>query len=109
MPTRGWNDQELEKFLGWLEDNQLLLRGSTALWTAKAKETLFADNDDIDAKKIKSKYHNMKNSWKAAKTMQEQSGFGVKEDDCSSSVNGRSAGSLQIVKHRLLILPSQRS
>lgn len=74
------------------------LRGSTALWTARAKEAIFANNEDIDAKKIKSKYHNMRNSWKAAKIMQEQSGFGLKEDDCSSSVNGRSSGSLKIAK-----------
>ena len=31
----------------------------------------------------------MKNSWKAAKKLQEESGFGVKEDDCTNSVNGR--------------------
>jgi hypothetical protein len=40
----------------------------------KVKNAVFADNDDIDVK-IKSKFHNMKTSWKAAKKLQEQSGF----------------------------------
>ena len=89
MPVRGWNDQDLEAFLAWLEDNQQLLRGSITFWATKAKEAVFADNENIDIKKIKSKYHNMKYSWNAAKKMQEQSGFGMKEDDCSRSINGR--------------------
>ena len=57
MPARGWKDQELEAFLAWLEDNQQLLRGSSTLWATKAKEALFADNEDVDVKKIKSKFH----------------------------------------------------
>jgi hypothetical protein len=61
MPARGWKDQELEAFLAWLEDNQQLLRGSSTLWATKAKEALFADNEDVDVKKIKSNFHNMKN------------------------------------------------
>jgi hypothetical protein len=64
---RGWDDSNLEKLLAWMEENQEPLRSSTVLWTVKAKEALFADNSDIDVKKIKAKYHNMKNSWKAAK------------------------------------------
>lgn len=85
---RGWEDSEIEKLVAWMEDNRELLRGSTLLWTMKAKEALFNDEDsEIDAKKIKSKYHNMKNSWKAAKKLQDQSGFGWKEEDCESSVN----------------------
>ena len=56
-----------------MEDNRELLRGSTRLWTIKVKETVFANNENIDINKIKSKYHNMKAAWKAAKQMQEQS------------------------------------
>jgi len=73
--------------LGWMEENQELLRGAAVVWMAKVKEAIFADNRDKDVKKIKFKYHNMKNSWKAAKKLQEESGFGVKEDDCTDSVN----------------------
>jgi hypothetical protein len=86
---RGWSDENIEKLLGWIEENQELLRGAALHWMTKVKEAVFADNDNIDVKKIKSKYHNMKTSWKAAKKMQEESGFGVKEDDCTNSVNGR--------------------
>ena len=87
---RGWNDEDHEKLLAWMEENRELLRG-TIHWMTKAKDikNVFADNEDKDIKKIKSKYHNMRNSWKAAKKLQEQSGFGVKEDDCSSSINGK--------------------
>jgi len=62
-----------------MEENQELLRGSAVHWMAKVKEAVFADNEDKDVKKIKTKYHNMKTSWKAAKKLQEESGFGVKE------------------------------
>ena len=86
---RAWSDEELELLLGWMEENQELLRGSAVLWMGKAKEAVFADNVDKDVKKIKSKYHNMRTAWKAAKKLQEQSGFGVREDDCTNSVNGK--------------------
>ena len=62
-----------------MERTQELLRGSAVHWMAKVKEAVFADNEDKDVKKIKTKYHNMKTSWKAAKKLQEESGFGVKE------------------------------
>ena len=83
---RGWEDADVQILLEWVEDNRELLRGSTQLWTTRA---LFADNQSINSKKIKSKYHNMKASWQAAKKLQEQSGFGIREDDCSRSINGR--------------------
>ena len=89
MPMRGWESLELEKLISWMEDNQELLRGSTNRWIAKVKEEIFAGVDHIDLKRIRSKYHNMKAAWKAAKQLQEQSGFGLKEDDCESSINGK--------------------
>ncbi|KAN0069405.1 hypothetical protein V8E54_012420 [Elaphomyces granulatus] len=84
---RGWSDEDQEKLVGWMEENQEVRRGAAVYWMKKAKQAVFADNEDIDVKKIKSKYHNMKNSWKAAKKLQEGSRFGVEEDDCTSSVN----------------------
>jgi len=53
-----------------MEESQELLRGSAVHWMAKVKEAVFAGNEDKDVKKIKTKYHNMKNSWKAAKKLQ---------------------------------------
>jgi hypothetical protein len=72
---RGWNESDVEILLAWLEENRELIRGSTKVWTSRVKEAVFDDNPDIDAKKIKSKYHNMKSAWQAAKKLQEQSGL----------------------------------
>jgi hypothetical protein len=86
---RGWETSELEKLISWMEDNPELLRGSTNRWATKVKKSVFVTVDHIDLKKIKAKYHNMKAAWKVAKQLQDQSGFGLKEDDCESSVNGK--------------------
>lgn len=83
----GWTDDELERFIAWMEENQEEIRGSTIKWTTYLKESVFADADHIDTKQIKSKYHNMKSLWQQAKQMQEQSGFGLTEADYSSSIN----------------------
>jgi hypothetical protein len=61
--------------------------GPSTHWTRKVKEAVFADDEHIDVKKIKTK--NMRKGWKAAKEMQEQSGFGLRENECTSSINGR--------------------
>ena len=71
-----------------MEDNQELLRGATNTWARKIKEVVFPDLNHIDIK-IKSKYHNLRNSWKATKQLQDQSGFGLKEDDCEALVNSK--------------------
>jgi len=95
---RGWDESDVQLLIGWLEDNRELLRGSTRLWTIRAKEVVFADNQNVDIKKIKSKYHNMRASWQAAKKLQEQSSFGVREDECSASINevlNKNVGSLE--------------
>jgi hypothetical protein len=88
---RGWEELDFITLVAWMEDNRELLRSSssTKLWTKKAKEAAFANNEDISVKKIKSKYHNMKTAWQAAKRLQEHSSFGVREDECTSSANGR--------------------
>jgi hypothetical protein len=102
LDMRSWSDETNEKLLGWMEENRELLRGAALPWMTKVKEAVFANNDDIDVKKIKSKYHNMKASWKAAKKLQEASGFGVKEDDCTSTVNDKIFCSLT-TKHQLIL------
>lgn len=45
---RGWSDEEHEMLLGWMEENQELLRGAAVVWMAKVKEAIFADNRDKD-------------------------------------------------------------
>ena len=92
-----WTDDELKRFIGWVEENQEAIRGSTLTWTARLKDTVFGEEDHIDQKRIKTKFHNMKNSWKAAKQMQNQSGFGLTEADCVSSVNGLNPAKISIL------------
>ena len=71
-----------------MEENHERLRGRPADWIYKVKEDIFPDNEHITAKIVRDKYTNMKKSWKVAKAMQEQSGFGLREEDCERSING---------------------
>jgi hypothetical protein len=48
---RGWSDEEYEKLLGWMEENQELLRGA-AVWMAKVKEVVFAERCEEDQVQI---------------------------------------------------------
>ena len=61
------------------------MRGKPWDWTDRI-EDVFPDNGGfkyITMKKLRDKY--MKNAWKDAKTMQEQSGFSLREEDCERS------------------------
>ena len=71
-----------------MEENHERLRGKPADWIHKVKEDIFPNNEHITAKKVRDKYTNMKKAWKDAKMMQEQSGFGLREEDCERSING---------------------
>ena len=42
----------------------------------------------ITAEKLRDKYTKLEKTWKDAKTMQEQSDFGIREGDCERSING---------------------
>jgi hypothetical protein len=86
-----WKAEELENLITWMEENHELLRGRPADWINKVKESIFPDNAGfahITVKKVKDKYNNMKKAWKDAKAMQEQSGFGLREEDCEGTING---------------------
>jgi hypothetical protein len=85
---RPWKLEELENLITWMEENHEVLRGKPADWVNKVKEEVFSDNEHVTVKKLKDKYTNMKKAWKDAKAMQEQSGFGLKEEDCERSING---------------------
>ena len=69
-----------------MEENRKRLRGRPADWIPKVKEDIFPDNKHITAKKVQDTYTNMK-ALKVAKAMQEQSGFGLREEDCERSFN----------------------
>ena len=76
-----------------MEENHERLRGKPADWINRVKEEVFSENNHITAQKVRDKYGNLKKAWKDAKKMQEQSGFGLREEDCERSING-------IVNHR---------
>ena len=74
-----------------MEENHERLRGKPADWINGIKEDVFPDSEGfkhITVKKVRDKYNNMKKAWKGAKTMQEQSGFGLREEDCERTING---------------------
>lgn len=85
-----WADENVEKLIRWMVSNRELLRESTSTlgWTHKAKEDLFKDDSEIDTRKVKAKYHNMKHAWKLATAFMEQSGWSGKEEDCTPEMNG---------------------
>lgn len=76
MYTRGWKHEEAEKLVAWIEQNEPVTRNPVSTWSKRVKEEAFPDNDNIDLKKIKSKYHNMRSSYKTAKAILERSGYG---------------------------------
>ena len=83
-----------------MEENHERLRGEPAGCTNRLKEDIFPDNDGfkhITTKKVKDKYSNMKKALRDAKTMQEQSGFGL---DCEKSINGIVDQATAVLCHR---------
>ena len=96
---RPWQTEELEKLITGMEGNHKRLQGRPADWVNKVKEDTFPDDEGfkyITAKKVRDKYTKMK-AWKDAKTMQEQSGFALREEDCERSIN-----SIQVCRQRQL-------
>ena len=79
---RPWHIEELEKLITWLEKSHQRSRGKPAGWINTVKEDMIFPNGGgfkhITGKKARDKYTNMKKAWEYAKTMQEQSGFGLK-------------------------------
>ena len=88
-PLVVWTREEAEKLIGWMEDNQQHLRGKQMAWYKLVKEEVFAGDDymHITVKKIADKVFNIKRSWKEAKAMQEQSGWGAKPEENETSIN----------------------
>lgn len=87
MSTRGWKREETEKLVAWIEENEPATRGSIATWAKHAKEEAFPEDENIDVKKIKSKFHNLKSSYKAARVVLEQSGYGVTKEDHGNTLH----------------------
>ncbi|KAF8430248.1 hypothetical protein EV426DRAFT_713247 [Tirmania nivea] len=69
---RPWKREEVERLVGWMEENQELLRGKQV---------------HITVKKISEKMSNMKKAWKDAKAMQARPGWGIKSEENKESIN----------------------
>lgn len=93
MNMRVWEDSETDLLIGWLEENPGVLQGPSNNWTAQAKEAVFSGSDgfgrDLDAKKIKSKFHNIHHAWRRAKAAQLKFGYPLKKDECPEQANGK--------------------
>jgi hypothetical protein len=72
-----------------MHDNRSLLRGKQTEWQKQVAEEEFANDPHITQQKVTNKINNMKKAWKAAKAMQEQSGWGLREEDVESSISER--------------------
>ncbi|KAF8439644.1 hypothetical protein BGX38DRAFT_1206943 [Terfezia claveryi] len=73
---RPWMREEVERLIGWMEENQELLRGKQVVW-----------HKDITVKRISEKMGNIKKAWKDAKAMQARSGWGIKSEENEESIN----------------------
>ena len=51
MPPRGqfvaWTKGEVERLIGWMEDNQQQLRGKQSAWYKVVKEEVFSTDEHI--------------------------------------------------------------
>ena len=63
-PLLDWTKEEVEKLIGWMEDNQQHLQGKQMAWYKLVKEEVFAGDDHmhIMVKKIADKVFNIKES-----------------------------------------------
>ena len=71
-----------------MEENHERLRGKPADWISRIKDDV-PDNEGfkrIKAKGLRDKYNSMEKPWKDAKAIQEQSGFGLREEGCERSI-----------------------
>ncbi|KAF8439174.1 hypothetical protein BGX38DRAFT_1208809 [Terfezia claveryi] len=82
---KAWSKEEVEKLIGWMEENQEALRGLQRKWHKDVKEEVFADDENITFNRIRDKVSNMKAAWSQAKKARDQSGWGLKPEDHSDS------------------------
>ena len=88
---RAWQTEELEILITCMEENHERLRGKPVDCIYRVKEDFLSDNEGfkhITVQKTRDKCGNLKRAWKDAETMQEQSDFGIREEDCERPTNG---------------------
>lgn len=69
--------EDAERLVHWMEENQQSLQGRASAWHTDVKQQVFAQNEAITVKRIREKAQNMRNAWRNARRLLEQSGAGV--------------------------------
>ena len=69
-----------------MEDNQEALRGLQSKWYKDVKDALWKEDADMTWQRVRDKVQNMKQAWKRAANMRDQSGWGLSAEDHESSV-----------------------
>ena len=88
MPSQPWWRSQVERLIDWMEEHLEDLRGKQVTWHKDVKEQLFSNDNHITVRKITNKVANMKRAWRDARAMQDQSGWGLQEDENDSTING---------------------
>lgn len=84
---RNWVKEDVERLVHWMEENQQSLRGKQSVWHNDIKEQVFAEDEDITVKRIREKVQNMKNAWRSARKLWQQSGSGLRAEDNPPTLN----------------------
>ena len=82
-----WSREDTAKLVAWMEVNPGQLRGKQSVWHKEVKDAEFADSQVISVKRVRDKATNLKVQWKAAKALQERSGWGLREEENTEVVN----------------------
>ena len=69
--------EDAERLVHWMEENQQSLQGRASAWHTDVKQQVFAQNEAITVKRIREKAQNMRNAWRNARRLLDQSGAGV--------------------------------
>ena len=81
-----WSAADTERLIAWMEDNQEALRGLQSKWYKDVKDALWKEDADMTWQRVRDKVQNMKQAWKRAANMRDQSGWGLSAEDHESSV-----------------------
>ena len=82
-----WSREDTAKLVAWMEVNPDQLRGKQSVWHKEVKDAEFADSQIISVKRVRDKATNLKVQWKAAKALQERSGWALRQEENTEAVN----------------------
>lgn len=88
MPPRPipWTREEVERLIAWMEDDRERVYTNQRAWHKDVKAEAFADDEHITVERITEKCVEMKKSWKAARNITNQPGWGLRPEDPERSI-----------------------